>query len=182
MEAPSLPVHRAEPQTVAPTRDAPPQPASQPALARVREVPEPAALRPAPSAGLSLSLGEPGGERVEIRVQEKQGAVQVAVRSSDPALNSSLRGELSNLVTRLESRGYTAETWAPAETGSAPARASGGNFSEPRQQAGQGNTGGGGGQSGDPGPGGDQRGRQEQRPRWLEEWERSAEAGKRTNR
>jgi hypothetical protein len=167
-----LSMQRAQPATDAPVRAIASQAPAPTAAARATEIHEMPAPRPAAPSGLSLSLGQPGGERVEIRIQERQGGVQVAVRSADPGLNSSLRGELSTLVSRLESRGYAAETWAPAETVNAHARTSSGGFSEPQQQSGEGqHSGGGGGHSNDSSPGREGRGRQDQRPRWLEEWE-----------
>jgi hypothetical protein len=177
----AVPILRAQPASTA-VRATPSQGASQPALAaRTSEVYEAPVSRPSVSRGLSLSLGEPGSDRVEIQIQERQGALQVAVRSGDPALNSSLRGELSNLVTRLESRGYATETWAPAEAVSAPARTPGNNFSESRQSGQDGHTGGGGGQSGEGGAGSERQGRDEHRPRWLEEWEFSTDSRKKAN-
>jgi hypothetical protein len=180
--APTLPIHRVQPATDAPVRATPSHGPAETVAARATEIDEMPVPRSAASSGLSLSLGQPGGEQVEIRIQERQGGVQVAVRSPDPALNSSLRGELSALVSRLESRGYTAETWAPAETVNAPARTSSGGFSEPQQQSGEGHpSGGGGGQSNDSSPGREGRGNQGQHPRWLEEWAFSTTPRKSTN-
>lgn len=156
-------------ESTGPQADAPP---GQPASALPPEVAKDTLTTPPPAPGsISLSVGDGGPDRVEVRVQERQGAVQVAVRSSDPELSAALRGDLNDLVSRLENRGYKTETWAPSET--APVRssqqsASTDNHSNTRQ----GNS-----------PGGDEPGRQqqgdgrrghrEQRPRWLEEFETS---------
>lgn len=125
---------------------------------------------------ISLSIGEGGRDRVEVRVQERQGAVQVAVRSSDPELTSSLRGNLNDLVGRLENHGYKAETWAPAE--SSPLRPAQPSASaDHRGDTSQGNPQSGGGDGRQP-EGEGRRGREQPRPQWLEEFETSAKGRK----
>lgn len=75
----------------------------------------------APDSRHELSLLIPGRSAegknpVEVRVVERAGEVQVAVRTKDAQLAHVLREDLGQLVSRLESSGYRAETWHPAET------------------------------------------------------------------
>jgi hypothetical protein len=56
------------------------------------------------------------GRKVEVQVAERGGEVRVAVRTADPELNQSLRVELGSLVSRLETAGYKADSFAPSES------------------------------------------------------------------
>jgi hypothetical protein len=56
------------------------------------------------------------GHKVEIQVAERAGEVRVAVRTADLELNQSLRTELSSLVSRLETAGYKADSFAPSDS------------------------------------------------------------------
>ena len=56
------------------------------------------------------------GRKVEVQVAERTGEVRVAVRTADPELNQSLRVELGSLVSRLETAGYKADSFAPSES------------------------------------------------------------------
>jgi hypothetical protein len=51
--------------------------------------------------------------QVEVKVIERTGEVQVAVRSADTHLTDSLRDDLGQLVSQLSERGYRSETWHP---------------------------------------------------------------------
>ncbi|HXN46332.1 MAG TPA: hypothetical protein VN893_06800, partial [Bryobacteraceae bacterium] len=93
------------PQTAAPPAPAPPPTPSEPPR-------EPAIHE------LSLALSGPSvngraGEQVSLRVVERGGEVQVAVRTADPQLAGDLRQNLPDLVSELSGRGYRAETWQP---------------------------------------------------------------------
>ena len=59
-----------------------------------------------------------GGDdtNVSVQVRERAGKIEVAVRSGDSRLNRSLQSNLSDLVARLDNRGYKTEAWAPAVT------------------------------------------------------------------
>ncbi|HLK49841.1 MAG TPA: hypothetical protein VKT49_16980 [Bryobacteraceae bacterium] len=66
-------------------------------------------------AARDIRLQVHGGEqRVNLRLIERRGAVEVAVRTPDPRLAEALRGELPALSARLEQSGIRAETWYPA--------------------------------------------------------------------
>jgi hypothetical protein len=95
----------AEPQTqkAEPTRPAelvPPEP--------------PAETKPA-GAVRDIKLQVAGGsQRVEVRLTERGGEVQVAVRTPDSHLAGTLRENLPTLSTRLADNGFRADTWHPA--------------------------------------------------------------------
>jgi len=79
-----------------------------------------AALAPKPSAGgpareIQLELRD-ADARVNVRLVERAGSVQVDVRTPDSHLAGSLRDDLPALTARLEQTGLRAETWhdAPA--------------------------------------------------------------------
>ena len=88
---------------------------------------------------LSLAVSGPSAdgqkaEQVSLRVVERAGEVQVAVRTSDSQLTGDLREQLPDLVSELAGRGYRAETWQPlagAGTGEALASREHGRDSGP---------------------------------------------------
>ena len=146
-------------------------------------VPPPEAPREQPreSAVRELSLALPGpsnnghqAEQVSLRVVERAGEVQVAVRTSDPQLADALRQNLGDLVSDLAGRGYRAETWQPlagsgTEASVLPRAGSTGPDSGPGQgfpgQAGDGSRNGGStaGQQQQ-----QRRGRDPEQPSWLQ--------------
>jgi hypothetical protein len=83
-----------------------------PASVQKTEAPTPKAA--GPLTNLSIQIGRPGAEGVELRLTERGGEMSVAVRASDPLLAQSLRQGLPELVGRLEERGFQTETWRPA--------------------------------------------------------------------
>lgn len=61
------------------------------------------------SQGLRLAVpASPAQARLELRIAERAGALQVSVHTADAALRRSLQGELSQLVSALEQRGLEA--------------------------------------------------------------------------
>jgi hypothetical protein len=131
-----------------------------------------------PQSTISIRLGEEGQDRVDVRLQERQGAIQVVVRSSNSNLTASLRGDLNDLVSRLEGRGYQTETWTPTGNVARPTEPSG---QDPRQDGSQ--T---GGQDGKHGSnqrnqghsGGGRRDPDDGRPAWMEEFETTVRSKK----
>ena len=127
------------------------------------------AVKFAPASEISLSLGGGNQDGVQVRVVDRAGEVHVTVRTPDGELARDLRQDLSQLVTRLEQKGYQAETWRPSgqtETLSQPRQ-------QPRDPSGE-------NLSGNPGgaeqQGGGRRGpsqQQKQRPQWLQEMEQT---------
>lgn len=117
------------------------------------------------SRGISLRLGGPDSASVDVQVVERSGRVQVAVRSTDADLSSSLRQNLGDLVSSLASKGYRAETWAPTDHSPVASIGTGNDSraSSHSDQSGQG-AGQGGGERG-----GGQRQQQHRRAPWN--WE-----------
>lgn len=70
----------------------------------------------APLKDLSIQVGQNQQDKVELRVVERAGGLEVAVRAANPDLSQGLRQGLSELVTRLEQNGYRAEAWRPGTT------------------------------------------------------------------
>jgi hypothetical protein len=74
--------------------------------------PRPEPAQPAPPArDIRLQVG--GERRVDVRVTERAGEVQVAVRTPDSRLAGALRDELPALSARLEQSGFRADIWHP---------------------------------------------------------------------
>jgi len=103
-------------------RDAPaPDPPREPATAPS----EPSAVprnAPKPEVVRDLALVIPGRvsegmrqESIQVRLMDRSGEVRVAVHTGDSQLAHSLRGQLGELVTRLEQAGYRTQTWQPVE-------------------------------------------------------------------
>lgn len=108
-------------------------------------------LQPQLARNISLKLTGPDSTRVDLQLTERAGRMQIAVRTPDHALAKSMQTDLSELVGRLENRGFKAEAWIPtsgrhAEAAGAvqqssqansqnhPGRHSGGSGSGPQQQ------------------------------------------------
>ena len=118
----------------------------------INQTPRP---QPAREIALRLSSGESGG--VDVRITERGGKVQVAVRTSDADLSRSLQSGLGELVGRLEKKGYSTETWTPqnADTKPLPGAREGSQTHSDASRSGR-----------DEHPG--QHGRHRNRPQWLE--------------
>jgi hypothetical protein len=66
---------------------------------------------------IKLQVASGPQQRVEVRLTERAGEVQVAVRTPDPHLAGTLRENLPTLSTRLADSGFRAETWHPSASG-----------------------------------------------------------------
>lgn len=97
-----------------------------------REPVDPPAAGPAPLRDLAFRL-EGAADAVEVRLSERGGTVHVSVHTADADLAGTLRQNLGELSTRLDSRGFQAETSQPTAA-SEPARAD----SDPRNDSGYG--------------------------------------------
>jgi len=129
-----------------------------------------APVKPAePLKQLSIQVGDSRQDRVELRVVERAGELQVSVRSASPEVTQGLRQGLSDLVGRLEQSGFHAEAWRPGTTASGVQ-----GTVETRQESAQFQNNGSQGQ-----PGSQQQNRQpgnqnqSPRPQWVEELEGS---------
>ncbi len=72
--------------------------------------------QPGTARNIVVQIPADNSHKVEVQVAERSGEVRVAVRTSDTALNQSLRTELGSLVARLETAGYHADSIASSES------------------------------------------------------------------
>jgi hypothetical protein len=103
----SAPVHGTEPDGMRLDRGPAPGEPHRVPPALPPEVPQ--SVSPARDIRLQVS----GEQRVDVRLTERAGEIQVAVRTPDTRLAGALRDELPALSARLELSGFRAETWHP---------------------------------------------------------------------
>jgi len=97
---------------------------------QLSETPEAKPLQPLKQ--LSIQMGQDPQQRVDVRIVERAGELQVAVRAANPDVAQGLRQGISDLVGQLEQSGYHADAWRPGVTaGTAPTAAE-----KPQTQAG----------------------------------------------
>lgn len=73
-----------------------------------------------PLHAIALQLGTPGSDKVDVQVATRGGKIQVAVRTPDQDLTKSLQGNLGDLVSRLEDKGFKTEAWTPGTASPSP--------------------------------------------------------------
>jgi len=119
-----------------------------------------------------MRLSHPDAPPVEVKVVDRAGTVRVAVRTADVNLTDNLQSGLSDLVHRLEHKGFDAEAWAPHNASVASSqivRSSGESSSfessgrDPRDTARQGSGG--------------QQNNGRNRPKWVDELEQKLATG-----
>lgn len=144
----------------------------------IREIPEPREIyRPSGPPEIALRIEGGSDDRVDVRLRAYQGGVAVAVRSSDPELASTLRANLDDLVSRLESDGQRAESWVPA--GEIPAAPEAAEARNGRHSDGEAARDSQSQQQGQQQREGDGRNRQRgSRPQWMEVFENSLESSR----
>jgi hypothetical protein len=71
------------------------------------------ALQPQPARQISLKLTGPDSTKVDLLLTERAGKMQIAVRTGDHALAKSMQTDLTELVGRLEDKGFKTEAWIP---------------------------------------------------------------------
>jgi hypothetical protein len=91
------------------------------ALGEALRASEPLQAAPTPSTPsthqIIVRVSQAQSSPVDLQVTQRGGEVHVAVRTADPALQSSLRRDLPTLVNSLEHAGYRAETFTPQSMG-----------------------------------------------------------------
>jgi hypothetical protein len=130
-------------------------------------------VAPQPAREISMRLVQPESPSVDIRVVDRAGGVRVAVRTADTDLAQHLQSGLSDLVHRLERRGFEAEVWAPhslnvtssQNISATNERSAFQNSGRDPRDAQQGNCG--------------QQGNGRSRPRWVAELEQKLKTGDR---
>jgi hypothetical protein len=70
----------------------------------------------APAQAFAVRIAQPNAPVVDLHVSERNGQVQVSVRTADTGLQTSLRQDLGTLVSSLQRAGYHAETFTPHGT------------------------------------------------------------------
>jgi hypothetical protein len=80
-----------------------------------------------PASGIAMRVAPPGAAPVDVQLTDRAGQIHVAVRTQDPALETSLRRDLGALVASLERSGFRAQS---VSTGGAAGKDSA--FSESR--------------------------------------------------
>jgi hypothetical protein len=82
---------------------------------------------PQPRTGIaqeiSIRIAPPDAPVVDLRMVERSGQVHVDVRTSDAAMQTSLRQDLGTLTNSLQRAGYHAETFTPSAAGRTAASA-----------------------------------------------------------
>jgi hypothetical protein len=73
-------------------------------------------LRAGAAQEISIRIAQPDASTIDLRVVERSGLLHVDVRSSDAAMQSSLRQDLGTLANSLERAGYHSETFTPSST------------------------------------------------------------------
>ena len=96
---------------------APPPPDSQPVRAEEPTVADTNVRFTAqPTREISMRLNPAESPAVDIKLVDRAGSVRVAVRTPDADLARNLQSGLSDLVHRLERKGFDTETWSPGES------------------------------------------------------------------
>lgn len=130
------------------------------------ELPAAPPLRAGAAQEISIRIAQPDASTIDLRVVERSGQLHVDVRSSDAAMQSSLRQDLGTLTNSLERAGYHSETFTPSSTLNRMASSAQMSNQDDRQDQSQ-NRGGTGDFSG-----GRRQQQQQKRPStWLEEME-----------
>jgi hypothetical protein len=105
--------------------------------------PETSTAAPTTAAGaahdIKLELNGGGGERVEVRLTERNGDIHVAVRTPDGRLSDAMREDLPALAAKLEQSGFRTDPWQAGAAAGGERRAvenGAGNASQDSQEHG----------------------------------------------
>jgi hypothetical protein len=97
-------------------RETPADATPAPQAARLQATEKPAvAQRLQPVREIAMRVAGDAEKPVDIRLSERAGKVEVAVRTQDSDLRASLQGEIGRLVENLEREGFHAKAWTPTE-------------------------------------------------------------------
>jgi len=142
-------------------------------LRSVASDPESPTLQPQPARQISLKLTGPDSTKVDLQLTERAGKLQVAVRTPDHALAKSMQSDLSELVGRLENRGFKAEAWIPTSGRHAEAIATPQQFCQGNSQNHPERQSGGSGSGAQPQRQGQNESNQRQQARWKTQLEQT---------
>jgi hypothetical protein len=143
--------------------------------ATLEEPPLASQARPAEALkDISIQVGSPAGDKVQVRLVQETGELHIAVRTGDAEMAHGLQQGLPELVNKLQESGYRTETWRPADAAS-PAAARPAETQNSSTSSRQGDS---GSQSGGSQQQSGQRNRnQSDRPRWVQDFESSMRGG-----
>jgi hypothetical protein len=68
-----------------------------------------------PMKEISMRIEAAEGQKVDVRIVQRAGDLQIAVKSADDITTQGLRHGLADLANRLNETGYHAETWRPGQ-------------------------------------------------------------------
>ena len=80
--------------------------------AQVDEPPQ--AVTNQPLKNLNVQLTGENNQRVDVRLSDRGGALQVSVRSADANLTQALQDKMPELTSRLEAQHMNAQVWTPS--------------------------------------------------------------------
>ena len=114
------------------------------------------------------------GQNVDVRIVQRAGDLQIAVKTADNVTTQGLRQGLSELTNRLNESGYQAESWRPGHSAAA-AESTGdsGNSSHHQPPSGNSQSNSGWSQQNQ----GQRDNNPSNRPRWIEELESNLDGG-----
>jgi hypothetical protein len=130
-----------------------------------------------PMKELSMRIEAAEGQKVDVRIVQRAGDVQIAVKSADDVTTQGLRHGLSDLANRLNETGYRAETWRPGQQ--AAPESSPGSSENPSHQSQSGGSQSDGSRSYSGGPQqdrGQHHNNPSNRPHWIDELESNLSA------
>jgi hypothetical protein len=73
-------------------------------------------LRAGAAQEISIRIAQPDASTIDLRVVERSGQLHVDVRTSDAAMQTSLRQDLGTLTNSLDRAGYHSEIFTPSST------------------------------------------------------------------
>ncbi|MGD1070280.1 MAG: hypothetical protein ABSB15_09075 [Bryobacteraceae bacterium] len=147
--------------------------ASKPPASGETVAPEPLLRPAAPMKDISVRVESTQGQNVDVRIVQRAGDLQIAVKSDDNLTTQGLRQGLSELTNRLNESGYQTETWRPGHSAAAPESAgeSGNSSHQPPSGDAQSNS----------GSSQHNRGQRDNnpsnRPRWIQELQSNLDSG-----
>jgi hypothetical protein len=126
-----------------------------------------------PIKEISMRIEAAEGQKVDVRIVQRAGDLQIAVKSADDVTTQGLRHGLSDLANRLNETGYHAETWRPGQQ-AAPESSTTSSENPSHQSQSDGSQ----SNSGGPQQDRDQRhNNPSNRPHWIEELESNLSVG-----
>jgi hypothetical protein len=96
------------------TQDKPAEAAKAPDMTAIHPVLNERTANTGAVNSISLNV-DPNNSGLDVKLVERDGTIQVSVRTSDRELAGDIRGRLNELVDGLSGKGYETQTWIPDE-------------------------------------------------------------------